>query len=541
MYKGDMHFCIKHFRMEKNMKKKICQIALGSLLGFFCVLGCCTTQAQAKPGDPYSSDKAAAYADSCFKKVGNKHKKNPNKKYGEELCAGYVSQCLKEGGMSMDETWCWKGINKTTEAWRLSKRLFTYLKNSGYKVTYSPSASDVQKGDVVFYWTNGGWGHVAICVGKNKAGKPLVNAYNDPHYHFSYWTMGYKTCVISMQNGLQTPTIQQDIIKNGKKITITPAANAAATYYTTDGSTPTQNSSVYQGPFTITKNTTIKAVSIMANNINSDITTSFIDIQKTIEEGTYYIKTANNRKMTLGINHSSKQEKMPLTLLPSNAQYSRKVSVKYNGNGIYTFTLLHSGYVLSENSVSTPASLSGNVQAGAIRPVAGNVIQSKYKADSRQKWKLHYVNSRRYTITNAATNHFLSVGNSKSSGSYAYTASVAENSGQVWNLTPTTQSELKINNFKSVKNIWFRKCYALHGTVQSNYNLQSVTAQFTNSKGKTIVSATAKPHTKKYSLAKLGSKISLKHKKKGTYTFTITAKDTAQDTKTLIRKKVRIH
>ena len=87
------------------MKKKICQIALGSLLGFFCVLGCCTTQAQAKPGDPYSSDKAAAYADSCFKKVGNKHKKNPNKKYGEELCAGYVSQCLKEGGMSMDETW----------------------------------------------------------------------------------------------------------------------------------------------------------------------------------------------------------------------------------------------------------------------------------------------------------------------------------------------------------------------------------------------------------------------------------------------------
>ena len=50
------------------MKKKICQIALGSLLGFFCVLGCCTTQAQAKPGDPYSSDKAAAYADSCFKK-----------------------------------------------------------------------------------------------------------------------------------------------------------------------------------------------------------------------------------------------------------------------------------------------------------------------------------------------------------------------------------------------------------------------------------------------------------------------------------------
>ena len=155
MYKGDMHFCIKHFRMEKNMKKKICQIALGSLLGFFCVLGCCTAQAQAKPGDPYSSDKAAAYADSCFKKVGNKHKKNPNKKYGEELCAGYVSQCLKEGGMSMDETWCWKGINKTTEAWRLSKRLFTYLKNSGYKVTYSPSASDVQKGDVVFYWTNG--------------------------------------------------------------------------------------------------------------------------------------------------------------------------------------------------------------------------------------------------------------------------------------------------------------------------------------------------------------------------------------------------
>lgn len=523
------------------MKKKIYKMALGGLLGFFCVLGSSSMHVQAKPGDPYSSDKAAAYADSCFKKVGNKHKKNPNKKYGEELCAGYVSQCLKEGGMSMDETWCWKGINKTTEAWRLSRRLFTYLKNSGYKVTYSPSAADVQKGDVIFYWTNGGWGHVAICVGKNKNGTPLVNAYNAPHYHFSYWTMGYKTCVVSMQNGLQAPVIQQDTVKNGKRITITPAGNATATYYTTDGSTPTQSSAVYQGAFTVTQNTTIKAMSIMPNDVKSSITTSFADIQKTLEEGTYYIKTTNNKKMTLGINHSSKQEKTPLTLLPSNAQYNRKVSVKYAGNGIYTFTLLHSGYVLSENSTSASSPLAGNVQAGALSSAAGNVIQSKYNADNHQKWKLNYINNRHYTITNAATNHFLSVGSNKSSGSYAYTASSTENSGQVWDLIPTTQSELKINNFRSVKNIWYRKCYALHGTVQSNYNLQSVTAQFINSKGKSIASATAKPHTKKYSLAKLGTKISLKHKKKGSYTFLITAKDTTEAAKTLIRKKVRIH
>ena len=211
--------------------------------------------AQARPGDGYSAEKAVAYADSCFKKKGGSYRKSPNKKYGEELCAGYVSQCLKEGGMAMDSKWKWKRRGKTTRAWRVSNSLFSYLKKTGYKTTYSPKASQVKKGDVIFYRTNGGWGHVAICVGKTKSGQPMVNAYNSPHYHFSYWRMGYRTCLVSMVSKTATPKIKQTTVNGGKKISISCKTPNATIYYTLNGKTPTKSSRKYCGSFVVSEYT----------------------------------------------------------------------------------------------------------------------------------------------------------------------------------------------------------------------------------------------------------------------------------------------
>ena len=46
---------------------------------------------------------------------------------------GYVSQCLKEGGMTMDSTWYWKSKGKTSDAWRVSKKLFNFSVGSQFK------------------------------------------------------------------------------------------------------------------------------------------------------------------------------------------------------------------------------------------------------------------------------------------------------------------------------------------------------------------------------------------------------------------------
>ena len=71
-------------RHNLSVKKWITLSTLGILLSF-----ACAKSAEAKPGDAYSADKAAKYADSCFKKSGSTYVINPNPKYGEELCAGY--------------------------------------------------------------------------------------------------------------------------------------------------------------------------------------------------------------------------------------------------------------------------------------------------------------------------------------------------------------------------------------------------------------------------------------------------------------------
>ena len=97
------------------MKKMRKLLSLGGLiLSMLCIcIPLSGKRAAAKPGDPYSADKAIAYANSCFKKKGKSYKVRYSKKYGKDLCAGYVSQCLKEGGLPMDSTWYWKSKKKT--------------------------------------------------------------------------------------------------------------------------------------------------------------------------------------------------------------------------------------------------------------------------------------------------------------------------------------------------------------------------------------------------------------------------------------------
>jgi hypothetical protein len=56
-------------------------------------------------------------------------------------------------------------------------------------------------------------------------------------------------------------------------VTITVDGNATATYYTTDGSTPTISSTLYSGPFNITTAETIKALSVGSPYANSAVGT----------------------------------------------------------------------------------------------------------------------------------------------------------------------------------------------------------------------------------------------------------------------------
>ena len=485
-------------------------------------------RAHAKPGDSYSADKAIAYANSCFKKKGKSYKVRYSKKYGKDLCAGYVSQCLKEGGLPMDSTWYWKSKKKTSLTWRVSNMLFSYLKKSGYKVIYSPSASQIKPGDIIFYWTHGGWGHCAICVDKTAAGTPRINAFNDPHYHFSYWTLGYKTCVISMESKTETPTITQTAICDGKRISLSCATEGADIYYTTDGKMPTKYATKYTRPFTVKKNTKVQAIAMFGNYKNSNVLSRFIDTKKVVENGIYYIHVSTSKNKVLGVPNNNLQENAALQLMNSTSEYNRKFSVTYKGNGYYALSLLHSGHALTEEDA-----------VGKIH-TNGKPTQKKNLGSSLGLWRISYLASGGMRITNAKTARHLSIGQTCQVGNAAYTSNKAEQAGQFWKFRKTSRSMLALDHCVAPGNLKKKSSFVFSGTVSSNYKIQRVTVSIVNKNGKTVASANAAPKAKSYSIRKLSRKIHFGKLKKGTYRFRIYAVDTTKQEKMLINKVFRV-
>lgn len=484
--------------------------------------------ADAKPGDSYSAEKAIAYADSCFKKKGNSYKVHYSKKYGKDLCAGYVSQCLKEGGLPMDSTWYWKSKKKTSLTWRVSKMLFSYLKKSGYKVIYSPSASQVKPGDIIFYWTNGGWGHCSICVAKKADGTPRINSFNDAHYHFSYWTLGYKTCVISMENKVETPTLTQTTINGGKRISLSCDTDNATIYYTTNGKTPTKKANRYTKPFIVNKNTTVKAVATYHNYKNSNTLSKFIDTKKVIENGIYYIHTSHSKNKVLGVPGNSLLENATLQLMNSNSEYNRKFSVTYKGNGYYTLFLLHSGHALTDELITNKNKKNGTP------------VQKKFNQTPLGLWRISFMKAGCLRITNAKTGRHLSIGKTIQTGNPAYTSSTTENVGQLWNFKKTSRSKLVLKHCIAPRHLKKKSSFVFSGTISSNYKIQSVTVSILNKAKKTVASASASPRKKTYSIRKLSGKIYFGKLKTGTYRFQITATDTTKQKKMLMNKSFKV-
>ena len=144
----------------------------------------------------YNADKAVEYADS--------YALSYNPSYGDYNalggdCANFVSQCLKAGGMVMTDGWYWRSYWDVSSSFISCTSQINYFKNFGTFIK-DPLQTDIKKGNPVYYYSQDGVEHTAICVGENSAGVPVVNAHNSDRYRVnwtlggeSYWNGGFAT------------------------------------------------------------------------------------------------------------------------------------------------------------------------------------------------------------------------------------------------------------------------------------------------------------------------------------------------------------
>ena len=161
----------------------------------------------------YSPDKAVAYADKWATSRNPKYKQYP----GVDCC-NFVSQCLDAGGMPRNSTWY-----PASYDWINCSGAISNFKKYGNFM--SANDSNVLRGNPVYYdWnSNGVYDHTAICVGRNSAGTPIIDAHTGDHYHAA-WRLGNngKRATIQLRNGgntsgsSSTATGGKWVKKNGK-------------------------------------------------------------------------------------------------------------------------------------------------------------------------------------------------------------------------------------------------------------------------------------------------------------------------------------
>ena len=97
--------------------------------------------------------------------------------------------------------------------------------------------------------------------------------YNETSSIFSSYTSGQNDIAIYKYYGGTTPTCVAPVIsQEGSTITLSTTTPGASIYYTTDGSTPNEEATLYSSPFEIATETNVKAIAIRAHYNESSVT-----------------------------------------------------------------------------------------------------------------------------------------------------------------------------------------------------------------------------------------------------------------------------
>ena len=165
-----------------------------------------------------------------------------------------------------------------------------------------------------------------------------------------------------------TPTFNYDNLQ----LTISTTTSGATIYYTTDGSTPTTSSTMYTGPLSLTKNTTVKAIAVKEDFNNSDVGTyNFVKDDQTCQTPQISRDGTSNRVV---ITCATSGASIYYTIdgsapSPISSRYSGPITVEHNltiraiatKDGMYTSAISES-FKVDWFKVATPTFSYSNLQ-----------------------------------------------------------------------------------------------------------------------------------------------------------------------------------
>lgn len=218
--------------------------------------------------------------------------------------------------------------------------------------------------------------------------------------------------------------------------------------------------------------------------------------------------------LTTGSVSSSSSSSASSTLAISSYNYPSSV---IKGNSYTIKGTIKSNYSITKVAVYILNSSGSTVYSGSATP-----------------------NAKSYSLSNLASKlKFAKL----STGTYTYkvTATDSKTSKTLVkkSFTVVAASTLKISSYNYPSKITKGNSYSIYGTVKSNYKITKVTVKVINSSGKTVLSASATPNAKSYSIKKLDAKIKFGTLASGKYTYKVTATDT-QKSKTLVSKTFNV-
>ena len=193
---------------------------------------------------------------------------------GSSLCAGFVSECLRAGGINVNQP-------AVVNLYNSIKGLGTThtLVKSGNYIYSKYNSGKIVAGDPIFFYcaTCNRWNHVSLCKGTDSQGRICEYAHNNYKNGVTWVGAGATICPanhslvmysVHFSSAPPTPTAAKPSISftdifGGKSATIGSSTSSSTIRYTTNGQSPTANSGATLanwGSFVMSATASVKAL-----------------------------------------------------------------------------------------------------------------------------------------------------------------------------------------------------------------------------------------------------------------------------------------